>query len=81
MTLALMTVLALATAWVWWLAWRRPPAPRSPAWGTRLEARLRQTCPLCGSRRHTVREHVRLPQAVLRAREEGGQRDAHVEPL
>jgi hypothetical protein len=68
-----LALLVLANAWVWGRVWRQRARPgRRPSWGSRLEARLAQTCPWCGHRsRHTVREHIRVPQAILRAREGG----------
>ena len=43
---------------------------RMPSWGTRLEARLKARCTLCGKSRHTTQEHVRIPQDALSKRDE-----------
>ena len=72
--LLLWTLLACATAAIWWRVWvTRPPRhPRPPGWGTRLERRLtgrqQQWCVLCGKVGHTVQEHVRVPQSELGGR-------------
>ena len=72
--LLLCTLLACATAAIWWRVWvtRPPHHPRPPGWGTRLERRLtgrqQQRCVLCKKVGHTAQEHVRVPQSELGGR-------------